>query len=179
MRKEKPIDVPTVVANALGVNASFIQMALDGLSDADLCQQPNDQCNPIGWTLWHQTRVEDAILSNVGGKPQAWVDGGWHEKFGMAADLGLMGRGDSMEQVAAFQPTMEALKGYMAAVRENTLETLKGLSPEDLERELPAPDGGTRKGGDFLGILMLDNFHHSGQVCYLRGYLTGKGWFSR
>ena len=173
------MDVQTVVANALGLNANFIQMALEGLSDADLLTQPNDQCNPIGWTLWHQTRVEDAILSNAGDRPQAWIDGGWHDKFSMAADVGLMGMGDTMEHVAAFRPTVEALKGYMAAVREKTLEVLKNLSPEDLDRELPTPDGGTRKVGDFLGILMLDNFHHSGQVCYLRGYLTGRGWFPR
>ncbi|MGQ4806737.1 hypothetical protein NKDENANG_00072 [Candidatus Entotheonellaceae bacterium PAL068K] len=171
------MDIQTVVANALGINANFIQMALDGLSDEDLMKQPNDQCNPIGWTLWHQTRIEDAILSNIGGKPQAWVDGGWHSKFGMDADPGRSGMGDSMEQVMALKPSVEALKDYMGAVREKTLETLKSLSPEDLERELPAPDGGTRKAGDYLGILMLDHFHHSGQVCYLRGYLTGKGWF--
>jgi hypothetical protein len=32
---------------------------------------------------------------------------------------------------------------------------------------------------DFLGILLIDQFHHSGQIAYLRGYLTGKGWFPR
>ena len=67
----------------------------------------------------------------------------------------------------------------LAAVREKTLAGLKTLSPADLDRELPAPGGGTRKAGDFLGMIMIDHFHHSGQVCYLRGYLTGKGWFPR
>jgi uncharacterized damage-inducible protein DinB len=178
-RKETHMDVPTVVANALTVNAGFIQMALDGLSDESLMQRPNDQCNPIGWTLWHQTRVEDAILSNISGKPQAWVEGGWSDKFDASADPGDIGIGHSLEQVMALKPTIEALKGYMAAVREKTLESLKALTPADLERELPTPDGGTRKVGDYLGIVMIDNFHHSGQVCYLRGYLTGKGWFPR
>jgi hypothetical protein len=81
--------------------------------------------------------------------------------------------------VKAFKPTIANLKGYAAAVREKTLASLKALKPADLDCELPAPGGGTRKAGDFLGILMLDHFHHSGQVCYLRGYLTGKGWFPR
>ena len=165
------MDVQTVVANALAINSSFIDNALNGLTDADLLKSPNDQCNPIGWTLWHQYRVEDAILSNIGGTTQTWIEGGWHDKFGMEANPGQVGGGDSMEQVKALKPTVEALKGYAAAVREKTLSTLKSLSPADLERELPAPGGGTRKAGDFLGILMLDHFHHSGQVCYLRGYL--------
>jgi uncharacterized damage-inducible protein DinB len=173
------MDVATVVANALTINANFIQMALDGLSDEDLMKRPTDQCNPIGWTLWHQTRVEDAILSNISGKPQTWVEGAWHDKFGLAADPGDVGAGHSLEQVMALQPTVATLQGYAAAVREKTLESLKALTPADLERDLPTPHGGIRKAGDYLGILMLDHFHHSGQVCYLRGYLTGKGWFPR
>jgi uncharacterized damage-inducible protein DinB len=173
------MDLQTVVANALTVNSGFIDQALNGLSDDDLLKRPNDQCNPIGWLLWHQTRVEDAITSNVGNRPQAWVDGGWHEKFGMPADPRNVGIGHTLEQVMELKPTVDALKGYMAAVREKTLDILKSLSADDLERELPAPGGGTRKAGDFLGILMVDNFHHSGQVCYVRGYLTGKGWFPR
>jgi hypothetical protein len=71
------------------------------------------------------------------------------------------------------------LLGYLDAVREKSLAVLKSLSAEDLDREVPAPGGGTRKIGDFLGTIMVDNFHHSGQIAYLRGYLTGKGWFAR
>jgi len=174
------MDVQTVVANVLTANTTtFVKPALQGLSDADLLKSPSDQCNPIGWLLWHQTRVEDAILSNVGGRPQAWIEGQWHEKFGMPAEPGSVGAGDSLEQVAAFKPTIANLLGYVDAVREKSLAILKSLSPADLERDLPAPGGGTRKVGDFLGIIMIDNFHHSGQIAYLRGYLTGKGWFPR
>jgi uncharacterized damage-inducible protein DinB len=170
------MDVQTILANALTLNTDhLVNPALQGLSDADLTKRPTDQCNSIGWTLWHQTRVEDAILSNVSGRPQAWVEGQWYEKFSMAADTGV-GAGDSLEQVAAFKPTLANLQGYAAAVREKTLAILQSLSAADLDRELPAPRGGTRKVGDSLGILMIDHFHHSGQIAYLRGYLTGKGW---
>lgn len=173
------MDLQTIIANALTLNTeNFVKGALNGLSDDDLAKQPNDQCNSIGWTLWHQTRVEDGILSNLTGKPQAWTEGKWHEKFGMDANAGL-GMGDSMETVAAFKPTKDALLGYVDAVREKTLAGLKELNPADLDRDFPTPDGGTRKGGDWLGILMIDHFHHSGQIAYIRGYLTGKGWFPR
>jgi uncharacterized damage-inducible protein DinB len=174
------MDLQTVIANALTLNTeNFVKPALNGLSDADLTKRPNDQCNPIGWLLWHQTRVEDNILSNISGRPQAWTEGGWHEKFGLPAEPGDLGIGHSMQQVSAFKSTIDVLQGYAAAVREKTLAVLKTLKPADLERELPAPGGGTRKVGDFLGILMIDHFHHSGQIAYLRGYLSGKGWFPR
>ena len=174
------MDLQTVVANALTLNTNnFVKPALEGLSDADLTKRPTDQCNPIGWLLWHQTRVEDAILSNVSGKPQAWIEGKWHEKFGMPANAGDVGAGNSLEQVAAFKPTKAALLGYVDTVRDKSLGILKSLSAADLDRELPAPGGGTRKVGDFLGIIMIDHFQHSGQIAYLRGYLTGKGWFAR
>jgi hypothetical protein len=151
------MDVPTVVANTLTFNTNtFVHPALQGLSDADLVKRPSDQCNPIGWLLWHQTRVEDAILSHISGRPQAWVAGTWHAQFGMPADPHDVGAGHSLEQVMALQPTIAALQGYAAAVREKTLAVLPTLTPADLERELPFPAGGTRKVGDFLGILLID-----------------------
>ena len=81
------MDVPTIVAHVLTVNTdTFVHPALQGLSDADLLKRPSDQCNPMGWLLWHQTRVEDVILSHISGMPQAWVAGTWHEQFGMPAE---------------------------------------------------------------------------------------------
>ena len=117
------------------------------------------------------------MLSHISGRPQAWVAGQWHEKFGMPAEPHDAGVGHSLEQVMALQPTIAALQGYATAVREKTLAVLPTLTPADLERELPFPTGGTEKVGNFLGILLIDQCHHSGQVAYLRGYVTGKGWF--
>ena len=65
------MDVPTVVAHVLTFNTNTLERpALLGLSDADLLKRPSEQCNPIGWLLWHQTRVEDAMLSHISGRPQ-------------------------------------------------------------------------------------------------------------
>ena len=81
------MDATAVVSTALTIDLNnFIKGALNGLSDADLAKRPSDQCNSIGWTLWHATRVEDGIIGNISGKPQVWIDGGWHQKFGMPAD---------------------------------------------------------------------------------------------
>jgi len=111
------MDLQTVVANVLTANTNtFVKPALQGLSDADLVKRPSDQCNPIGWLLWHATRVEDAILSTVSGRPQAWIEDKWHAQFGMPAEPGSVGAGDSLEQVAAFTPTIGNLLGYLDLV---------------------------------------------------------------
>ena len=166
-----------ILASALQLNAGLVQRALDGLSDDDLTKRPSDQCNPIGWTLWHQYRYEDRVVSGITGEQQVWVSEGWHDKFGMSADADQLGMGNSLEQVGAFRATLANLQGYGAAVREKTLACLQTITPEELERELEAPGGATRTAGASLGVLLLDHFHHSGQVCYLRGFITGKGWF--
>src|SRR6266511_1559104 len=156
------MDVQTVVANALTLNTNnMMNLALQGLSDADLLKRPSDQCNPMGWLLWHQARAEDAILSHLSGTPQAWVASAWHKQLGMPANPQDTGTGHSLDQVMALQPTIAALQGYAAAVREKTLAVLKTLTPADLERELPAPTGDTKTVGDFLGLVLLDQFHHS------------------
>ncbi|MCZ6876475.1 MAG: DinB family protein [bacterium] len=173
------MDLQTIIANALTLNTeNFVKGALKDLSDDDLTKQPNAQCNPIGWTLWHQTRVEDGIMSSISDRPQTWATGNWAAKFAMQADTDDRGIGHSIQQVAAFKASKEDLLAYADAVREKTLAVLKEITPEDLDRDLQIP-GGTRKVGDSLGILMVDHFHHSGQIAYLRGYLTGKGWFPR
>ncbi|MFQ5912545.1 MAG: DinB family protein [Nitrospinota bacterium] len=166
-----------IIEHALTSNAGVTQMALEGLTDEDLTKRPNDQTNPIGWLLWHQTRVEDAVICGLTGDSQVWIEGKWNAKFGIDADPKNTGTGHSLEQVMALKPTLESLKGYAAAVRGKTSAYLKGLKPADLDAEVPTILGDTRRLGDYLGGFTLDYLHHSGQVCYLRGYLTGFGWF--
>ena len=68
------MDATAVVNTVLTIDMNnFIKGALHGLSDADLAKQPSDQCNSIGWTLWHATRVEDGIIANISSKPQVWM----------------------------------------------------------------------------------------------------------
>ena len=88
-----------ILASALQMNAGLVQRALDGLSDDDLTKRPSDQCNPIGWTLWHQYRYEDRVISGITGEQHVWVSDGWHDKFGMPADADQLGMGNSLEQV--------------------------------------------------------------------------------
>jgi len=166
-----------VIAKALELNTGIMNMALEGLSDEDLQKLPNKDSNSAGWLLWHQTRAEDAILSGVTGGPQVWAEGKWHAKFGLPADPQSTGAGQKMDQVRAFKGKKKDLLDYAQAVRERTLASLRRLTPADLDKKLPnPPTPAVERVGDMLSILMVDHFHHCGQICYLRSYLKGSGW---
>ncbi len=166
-----------LIRNVLTINDRFVRRALDGLTDADLVQSPSAATNPMGWLLWHQARVEDATIAAILKQPQVWVDQDWHAQLGMEADAVDLGIGHSLDQVASFRPTLEALLGYQQAVRERTLSCLETLTDDDLEADITIVDRGTGKAKDYLTGLIMDHTQHTGQVAYLRGYLSGKGWF--
>jgi len=167
-----------LIGQVLTNNDHFVHQALDGLSDADLTRRPSDDTNPIGWLLWHQTRVEDATIAAIAEQPQVWIAEGWHAQFGLPDDPSDLGIGHSIEQVGAFAPSLKTLQGYCKAVRKRTLACLPGLSDEDMNRQVTIPGHGTARGKDFLTGMTVDHTQHTGQIAYLRGFFTGKGWFA-
>lgn len=166
-----------LIRNVLTNNERFLARALDGLTDDDLTKRPSDQTNPIGWLLWHQTRVEDATIAAILEQSQVWVEQDWAMQLGLAGDAEDLGIGHTLDQVSAFRPSLRALAGYRNVVRERTLSCLRALTDDDLEREITIPGRGTGKAKDYLTGLTMDHTQHTGQVAYLRGYLSGKGWF--
>ncbi len=166
-----------LIRDLLTNNERFLQRALDGLTDADLTVRPSEETNPIGWLLWHQTRVEDATIAAILEQPQAWVEQDWPSQLGMTADAEDLGIGHTLEQVSAFRPNLNALSGYRKAVRERTLSCLTTLTDDDLEGEITIAGRGSGKAIGYLTGLTMDHTQHTGQVAYLRGYLSGKGWF--
>ncbi|MEE9275356.1 MAG: DinB family protein [bacterium] len=171
------MEAADVITKSLEMNSWTVRKALEDLSDADLLKRPNADSNPIGWLLWHLTRVEDGVIARITGAPQVWMEGKWHERFGMEADPQNSGLGHTLEQVTALKPGKEALLGYAAAVREKTTACLENITSAELDREIEDVIGGAIRVGELLGRLTVDHFHHGGQICYLRGYITGWGWF--
>ncbi len=166
------------VAKTLEINDVLVQMALDGLSDDDLLKQPNPESNPIGWLLWHMTRTEDNIISRFSDASTVWARDKWFDRIPAPGGPEDGGVGNTLEQVRTFRASKADLLAYAGEVRANTLSVLSAISPEALEREVPDPPlPMIQKEKDFLAILLVDYSHHSGQICYMRGYLTGPGWF--
>jgi len=151
-----------------------LERALDGLTVDDLNQQPDSDCNSIGWLAWHLTRCQDAANDYLTGEGQLWVKDNRHGRFGRAPNPMDTGWGHSSEDAAAFKsPDSGTLTEYHRTVLEKTLHYINNrLTEADLEREYE----GTTKVYELLVGIISDNLQHVGQVAYLRGLLKGKGW---
>ena len=54
-----------------------LQVAIEGLTPAEVRWQPTMNTNPIAWMVWHMARVEDSWLSRLrDGTPQVWTSEG-------------------------------------------------------------------------------------------------------
>ncbi len=170
-----------VIKDALNRNEEYMLAAVDGLSAEELHQRPAPESNPIGWLMWHLSRVQDFAVSSMSAQETVWVRDGWYERFNMAPDPAYRGNGDTNEQVDAFaSPPAETLLDYYRAVRANTDAFLDSLNEADLERMVP-PVRGTELVPlrERLPGIIVESIHHGGQVCYARGALQGRGWLNR
>ncbi len=163
-----------LISNGYGYVLNVLERALSNLEPDDLNQQPNPDCNSIGWLTWHLTRGQDAMISGLLDIEQIWIKEGWDKKFNLPYDSKETGFGHSSEQVAAFRsPDVSTFMDYHSQVLERTKKYITNLSEEDLGRETsgPFPTLGAR-----LLVILSDDLQHAGQIAYLRGLLKGKGW---
>ena len=116
---------------------------------------------------------------NLAGRPQAWNEERWHERFGMPAENDI-GTGWSPERVAGFWvESADVLLEYHRAVLARSKEYLATVTPDDLDRMLDEPQWDPRPTvGVRLVSVISDNTQHVGQIAYLRGLFEGFGWQS-
>ena len=146
--------------------------ALSGVPAADLDRPPRPDANPLGWTVWHLTRVQDGQIADLMGDPAAdlWTRDGWHRKFNRPPDHEDSGYGHTAAQVRAFRsPSAKVQLDYLRATTERTKQYLASLTPADLDRVLdePGPDPAT-VGVRLLSIL-ADCHQHAGEAAYING----------
>jgi hypothetical protein len=153
---------------------------LAGLVVADLDRQPHRDCNSIGWTAWHLTRVQDSQIADLMGVEQLWTKNGWYKKFRRPADPDDTGYGHTPEQVRAFEsPGAKTQLEYLRPVVERTKRYVASLSPAALDRKLdepwfkPLPTVGVR-----IVSVLADCHQHAGQASYIRGLLHAEGKLS-
>ena len=115
----------------------LMKEVLAGLRMADLDRQPHRDCNSLGWTAWHLTRVQDSQIAELMVEAQLWIKDGWCKKFERPADPDDTGYGHSVAQVRAFRsPSIRIQLEYLRAVVERTKTYLASHTPAELDREL-------------------------------------------
>ncbi len=142
---------------------------LDGLDEPALRWRPDPGANPLGWLVWHLTRVQDDHLAAVAGVEQVWTSEGFAGRFALPYDDGEIGYGHSSDQVGAFRATASDLLDYHAATHALTGRVLDGFDDWDRvvdERWDPPVTAAVR-----LVSVVNDVTQHLGQAAYVRGLL--------
>jgi hypothetical protein len=152
----------------------WIHQATDGLTDEQLYHQPTSDTNSIAWLIWHLSRWRDKISASVAGEPQVWASEGWAQRFGIDPDR--TGLDDTLEQVTAFSVERDLLLGYASAAHNALVERVSRMTPEDFGKEIEYMPGSSRPAWQALVSVMGDSSEHTGQINYLRGMITGRGW---
>ena len=169
--------VQSFVAVLLESANASLKRAIDGLTDEQVFHQPSQDTNNIAWLAWHLYRWQDRQGGVLSGEEQVWTRDGWCERFGLAADS--TGLGDTPEQVAAFRPPLDLLWAYTEAAlaRRSSIGSTHSRR-SSLRREVRyLPHLEPRPRWRVILAVCSDTMKHTGQIEYLRGFLTGKGWF--
>ncbi len=170
------MDVAEVYLELFGRIPPLVRTAVDGLDPESLTRAPQPGANPVGWLVWHLTRVQDHHVSELLDTAQEWTTGDWPQQFGLTADPSNVGFGHTPADVATVKPdSAQVLVEYHDAVFARTRPLLAGLTPERLgavvdERWDPPVTLGVR-----LVSVADDSLQHIGQALYVRG-LVVSGW---
>ncbi|HEY6793770.1 MAG TPA: DinB family protein [Kineosporiaceae bacterium] len=166
------MEVGDVLVEAYGRLPELVRSAVEGLEPEALRWTPDAGANPIGWLVWHLTRVQDDHVADILGLPQVWVEQGWAGRFGADPAPSDTGFGHTPQQVAALRPASgELLIEYFTAVFERTRGCLAGLRPEDLDRIVDERWDPPVTLGVRLVSVLDDDCQHVGQAAYVRGLL--------
>nr|WP_204343267.1 DinB family protein [Micromonospora terminaliae] len=161
-----------MLTDAFGRLPDLVAGAIEGLSPEQLRQAPAAGANPVGWLVWHLTRIQDHQVSDVMGEEQLWAGGDWAGRFGLAADPDDTGYAHSPEQVARVRPEDgRVLLDYHRAVVDRTLAYLRGLRPADLDRVVDENWDPPITLGVRLVSTLDDDLQHVGQAAYVRGLI--------
>ena len=149
---------------------------LDGLTEDQLRVRPggaDSAANPIGWLCWHLTRVQDDHVADVAGREQVWTADGFAERFALPYPVADHGYGHTSEQVGEFRAAATLLAEYLRAVHEATVDYLRTVGPDDLDRVVDTRWDPPVTLGVRLVSVVNDDTQHAGQAAYVRGLLSG------
>jgi uncharacterized damage-inducible protein DinB len=166
------MDVSQLLEELFSRVHGHVHDVLEGLATEDLHAVPEPGSNPIGWLLWHLTRVQDMHVAEILEEDQVWVEPGWSVRFGLDPDPANVGYGHSPEQVLAVKPeSADALRAYYAEVEERTRTLLAALTPDSLDRVVDTRWDPPVTLGARLVSIADDDIQHAGQAAYVKGLL--------
>ncbi len=170
------MDSNDVLADAFGRIVEDLEFAVAGLTPDELAFRPDPDANSIAWLVWHAIRVQDDHVSALADRPQAWIEDGFEQRFGLGFDPGDIGYGHTTDQVAAVRPEgPELLVDYLRAVAARTLEYVSHVDASELDRIIDRNWDPPVRVGVRLVSVIDDSIQHAGQALYVRGMIERRG----
>ena len=171
------MDCKDLIIDGLNRVDEDLRSTLDGLSAEQLAFRPAQDANSIAWLAWHLTRIQDDHVSELAGRPQAWTEDRWFERFGKSSDANDTGFGYTAEQVGAIRPDgPEVLVDYYRNVHERSMAYLRILSCQDMDRVIDRRWDPPVTVGVRLVSVVNDCTQHVGQMAYIRGLIENRRW---
>lgn len=159
-----------------------IESLLEQATEPMLGFRASSTANPIGWLVWHLSRVQDDHFADLGsaldlGIPagQCWITDDWVSRFELPYDAKDTGFGHSSDEVAAFgKYEVGLLLGYHTDVHGQASKILAALKDSDLGEVIdtrwdPAVTAGSR-----LVSILGETTSHLGQAQLVRGIFTDR-----
>ncbi|MEE2527559.1 DinB family protein [Pseudarthrobacter sp. J75] len=146
-----------------------VEETLDGVDAAALVRRPGGSGNSIAWLIWHLGRVEDVQVAEVAGLDQVWTAQDFAGRFGLALPVSDTGYGHSSAEVDAVRAEAADLLAYYDAVHRQTVEFLRSLTDEALDRVVDTHWDPPVTLGVRLVSTFADCLQHVGQAAYVKG----------
>ena len=145
--------------------------AVDGLSEEELASRPGPDANSIAWLVWHAARGQDSQVAAVAGLEQVWMSQKFVETFGLPLRPQDTGYNHGSDEVAKVRASADLLASYFKAVHDQTVQYLRKLGEEDLDRVVDKHWDPPVTLGVRLVSIVDDDAQHVGQAAYVRGLL--------
>ncbi|MGV8845591.1 mycothiol transferase [Tessaracoccus sp.] len=162
----------TMLADGFARVDELIPGVLHDLAIEELLWRPTAEANPIGWLVWHLTRVLDDHVAGIAGTPQMWLSDGWVDRFGLPYPEKSIGYGQTSDEVGAFTLNdSSVLLPYWDATFNHITQLLEELQDGDLERVVDDSYDPPVTVAVRLVSVLNDVTQHVGQAAYVRGLL--------
>ncbi len=164
------MDTADVLRDAFTRIRDGVGSVVEGLDADALNYRPDPAANTIAWLVWHLTRVHDDHVAEIAGRPQAWTEGRWVERFDLPLAPNDTGYGHSAEEVASVRvEDPQLLAGYHEDVAERTFAYLDTIDRDELDRIIDERWDPPVSVGVRIVSVISDQMQHLGQAAYVRG----------
>lgn len=163
------MDAITFIRQALTQAHERLMATLGGLTDADAAWRPAPHANTILEIAWHVARVDDRLGRRATGLgPELWESQGWSGRLGTTKDIRPREPYQFLKKEGAVPPRLDDVRAYLVALNTDTLEKLRDLTPDDLDR-VPDPSQPDRNVATQLRHMITHKNNHHGQIDFIRG----------